>query len=734
MDINTLNDKQKEALLATKGPLLILAGAGSGKTKVVTSKIAYLIEELQVPSWKILAITFTNKAANEMRDRVSKLIDEDISSMWIGTFHSICVRILRKNIDKIGYSSSFTIYDRDDQITVVKEAIGDLGLDRDIYKPRSIVNDISNIKSEGLSPKEYIDLNKTNFFKENLGIIYEIYEKKLVSNNALDFDDLLIKTVDILRDYEDVRDFYRSKFEYIFVDEYQDTNKIQYEFIKLVAGNEPNLTVVGDNDQSIYKWRGADINNILNFHKDFPGAKIVKLEQNYRSTQKILEVANKVIENNRTRIEKNLWTSRNEGKPVVYREFPHSNEEEYGVINKIIGLHYKGEEFKDMAILYRTNAQSRGFEEALVRERIPYKIVGGLKFYDRMEVKDILAYLRAINNTDDNVSLSRIINRPKRGIGDTSLADLLDYADKNGISLYDLVTNIDKFEDLNIRARKNVRDFGSILKILKDRSEKLSIGKLFEEVLYESGYVEDLKSQNTIEAKTRLENIEELHSNIMEYDREGVELAEYLNTLSLLSDVDKTSEESGVNLMTMHAAKGLEFSTVFLVGFEEGLFPSNRSIESEDEVEEERRLCYVGVTRACNNLFISSSRTRSMYGKLTPAKRSRFIHEMGETIEIIEDKSRELLEIRDYNEGNKSFVNRKTKFFGIEKKTEAGKGLNQATDKNISVGDKVKHKIFGKGMVVQKKEKNGDYEVVISFDKKGLKRLMLSVAPIKLID
>lgn len=734
MDINTLNDKQKEALLATKGPLLILAGAGSGKTKVVTSKIAYLIEELQVPSWKILAITFTNKAANEMRDRVSKLIDEDISSMWIGTFHSICVRILRKNIDKVGYSSSFTIYDRDDQITVVKEAIGELGLDRDVYKPRSLVNDISNIKSEGLSPKEYIDLNKTNFFKENLGKIYEIYEKKLVSNNALDFDDLLIKTVDILRDYEDVRDFYRSKFEYIFVDEYQDTNKIQYEFIKLVAGNEPNLTVVGDNDQSIYKWRGADINNILNFHKDFPGAKIVKLEQNYRSTQKILEVANKVIENNRTRIEKNLWTSRNEGKPVVYREFPHSNEEEYGVINKIIGLHYKGEEFKDMAILYRTNAQSRGFEEALVRESIPYKIVGGLKFYDRMEVKDILAYLRAINNTDDNVSLSRIINRPKRGIGDTSLADLLDYADKNGISLYDLVTNIDKFEDLNIRARKNVRDFGSILKILKDRSEKLSIGKLFEEVLYESGYVEDLKSQNTIEAKTRLENIEELHSNIMEYDREGVELAEYLNTLSLLSDVDKTSEESGVNLMTMHAAKGLEFSTVFLVGFEEGLFPSSRSIESEDEAEEERRLCYVGVTRACNNLFISSSRTRSMYGKLTPAKRSRFINEMGDTIEIIEDKSRELLEIRDYNEGNKSSVNRKTKFFGIEKRTEANKGLNQATDKNISVGDKVKHKIFGKGMVVQKKEKNGDYEVVISFDKKGLKRLMLSVAPIKLID
>lgn len=731
MDINTLNDKQREALLATEGPLLILAGAGSGKTKVVTSKIAYLIEELKIPSWKILAITFTNKAAKEMKDRVANLIDRDISSMWIGTFHSICVRILRKNIESIGYSSNFTIYDRDDQITVVKEAIAELNLDRDIYKPRAIINDISNIKSDGLTPIEYLDLNKDNFYKENLGKIYDIYEKKLRSNNALDFDDLLIKTVNILKSEDYTRNFYRDKFQYIFVDEYQDTNKIQYEFVKLIAGENPNLTVVGDNDQSIYKWRGADINNILNFHKDFPGAKIVKLEQNYRSTQKILDVANKVIENNDSRIDKNLWTARDEGKNVLYKEFPHSNEEEYGVINKIIGLNYKGEEFKNMAILYRTNAQSRGFEEALIRERIPYKIVGGLKFYDRMEVKDVLAYLRVINNPDDNVSLARIINRPKRGIGDTSLADMLDYADKNNLSLYDVVTNIDKFDDLNLRARKNIKEFGSILKILKDRSKEFSIGKLFEDVLYESGYALDLKNQNTIESKTRLENIEELHSNIMEYDREGVELSEYLNTLSLLSDVDKTSEDSGVNLMTMHAAKGLEFGTVFLVGLEEGLFPTSRSLESEEEVEEERRLCYVGVTRACDNLFISSSRTRSMYGKLTPARRSRFIDEMGDTIEIIEDKNRELLEVRDYNEKN-NYYKRPAKFVGIDKKENVSK--KNSVDKNINVGDTVKHKIFGKGMVVQKKEKNGDYEVVISFEKKGLKRLMLSVAPIKLVD
>ncbi|MDU5594824.1 3'-5' exonuclease, partial [Peptoniphilus rhinitidis] len=678
-----------------------------------------------------LAITFTNKAAKEMKDRVANLIDRDISSMWIGTFHSICVRILRKNIESIGYSSNFTIYDRDDQITVVKEAIAELNLDRDIYKPRAIINDISNIKSDGLTPIEYLDLNKDNFYKENLGKIYDIYEKKLRSNNALDFDDLFIKTVNILKSEDYTRNFYRDKFQYIFVDEYQDTNKIQYEFVKLIAGENPNLTVVGDNDQSIYKWRGADINNILNFHKDFPGAKIVKLEQNYRSTQKILDVANKVIENNDSRIDKNLWTARDEGKNVLYKEFPHSNEEEYGVINKIIGLNYKGEEFKNMAILYRTNAQSRGFEEVLIRERIPYKIVGGLKFYDRMEVKDVLAYLRVINNPDDNVSLARIINRPKRGIGDTSLADMLDYADKNNLSLYDVVTNIDKFDDLNLRARKNIKEFGSILKILKDRSKEFSIGKLFEDVLYESGYALDLKNQNTIESKTRLENIEELHSNIMEYDREGVELSEYLNTLSLLSDVDKTSEDSGVNLMTMHAAKGLEFGTVFLVGLEEGLFPTSRSLESEEEVEEERRLCYVGVTRACDNLFISSSRTRSMYGKLTPARRSRFIDEMGDTIEIIEDKNRELLEVRDYNEKN-NYYKRPAKFIGIDKKENVSK--KNSVDKNINVGDTVKHKIFGKGMVVQKKEKNGDYEVVISFEKKGLKRLMLSVAPIKLVD
>lgn len=733
MDINSLNDKQKEALLETEGPLLILAGAGSGKTKVVTSKIAYLIEELDVPSWKILAITFTNKAASEMKERVKNLIDKDVDSMWIGTFHSICVRILRKNIELLGYKSSFTIYDRDDQNTVIKEAIADLDLNKDVFKPRAVISEISNIKNKGISPIEFIEENKSDYYLNKIGYIYDLYQKKLKQNNALDFDDLLIKTVELLRENPEIRDFYTNKYEYVFVDEYQDTNGIQYELIKLISGKNPNLTVVGDNDQSIYKWRGADINNILNFEKDFPGAKIVKLEQNYRSSQNILNVANKVIKNNSTRIEKNLWTSRDDGNKVIYREFPHSNEEEYAVINKIASLRYKGEEFKDMAILYRTNAQSRGFEEALVREAIPYKIVGGLKFYDRMEVKDVLAYLRVLNNPDDNVSLARIINKPRRGIGDTSLADMVDYAEKNNISLYNVVTNIENYEDLNLRSIKNIKNFGSILKILRERVNELSVGKLFEEVLFESGYVEDLKSQKTIEAKTRIENIEELHSNIMEYDREGVELAEYLNTLSLLSDVDKTAEESGVNLMTMHSAKGLEFNTVFLVGLEEGLFPTSRALEDEEEIEEERRLCYVGVTRARDTLFISSCRTRSQYGKLTPAKRSRFIEEMGDTIEIIEDKSRNLVEVRDYAEENNRGFRKTTKFSGVDtSRKETSNNKNTLID--VKVGDKVKHKIFGVGMIVQKKEKNGDYEVVVSFDKKGLKKLMLSVAPLKLVE
>ena len=720
MDIDSLNDKQKEALLYNEGPLLILAGAGSGKTKVVTSKIAYLIEN-EVPSWRILAITFTNKAAREMRERVAMLIDEDVSPMWIGTFHAICVRILRKNIENLGYGSNYNIYDRADQNTIIKESYKELNINKEIYNSRIILSKISSWKNEELTPSEVLDVNKEDIFNFNAGKIYEFYQNKLKENNALDFDDLLIKTVELLREFPDVREFYQNKFKYIFVDEYQDTNSIQYKLIKLFCGKAPNLTVVGDNDQSIYKWRGADISNILNFQKDFPGAKIIKLEQNYRSTQNILDVANSVIKNNPQELSKSLWTKRQGGEKVYYKEFSVSNEEEFAVTNKILGLNYKGYSFEDMAILYRTNAQSRGFEESLSREGINYKIVGGLRFYDRAEVKDIMAYLKVINNPPDEIALLRIINKPKRGIGDSSIEKIRDYAINNNLSMFEVIKNIENYEDLNVRAKKNIKSFANLINLLIERKDSLNVGELAELVVDESQYVEDLKNQNTLEARTKISNIDELISNIMSYDKE-TSLSDYLSNMSLLTDIDKTSDAKGVNLMTVHAAKGLEFKIVFLVGMEEGLFPIIRQDEDED-IEEERRLCYVAITRAEDLLFISSSKTRYLYGKMTPKIKSRFINEMQDTIEIVEEKNQRLIDVIDYSG---KIDERITTYKKVQ--------IPKKSIKSVNVGDKVKHKIFGQGMIVQKKEKNGDIEVVVSFENKGLKKLLLSVAPIEVID
>lgn len=720
MNIDSLNDKQKEALLYNEGPLLILAGAGSGKTKVVTSKIAYLIEN-EVASWRILAITFTNKAAREMRERVAMLIDEDVSPMWIGTFHAICVRILRKNIEYLGYGSNYNIYDKADQNTIIKESYKELNINKEIYNSRTVLSKISSWKNEELTPSEVLDSNKENIFNYNAGKIYEFYQNKLKENNALDFDDLIIKTVQLFREFPNVREFYQNKFKYIFVDEYQDTNSIQYKLIKLFCGKAPNLTVVGDNDQSIYKWRGADISNILNFQKDFPGAKIIKLEQNYRSTQNILDVANSVIKNNPQELSKSLWTKRQGGEKVYYKEFSVSNEEEFAVTNKILGLNYKGYSFEDMAILYRTNAQSRGFEESLSREGINYKIVGGLRFYDRAEVKDIMAYLKVINNPLDEIALLRIINKPKRGIGDSSIEKIRDYAINNKLSMFEVIKNIENYEDLNVRAKKNIKSFANLINLLIERKDSLNVGELAELVVDESQYVEDLKNQNTLEARTKISNIDELISNIMSYDKE-TSLSDYLSNMSLLTDVDKTSDAKGVNLMTVHAAKGLEFKIVFLVGMEEGLFPIIRQDEDED-IEEERRLCYVAITRAEDLLFISSSKTRYLYGKMTPKIKSRFINEMQDTIEIVEEKNQRLIDVIDYSG---KIDERITTY----KKVQTPK----KSIKSVNVGDKVKHKIFGQGMIVQKKEKNGDIEVVVSFENKGLKKLLLSVAPIEVID
>lgn len=726
MNYKDLNDRQSEALYQTDGAVLILAGAGSGKTKVVTNKIAYLIEEKNIFPSSILAITFTNKAAKEMLERVNKLIDEEASLMWIGTFHSICMRILRKNIERIGYTSNFTIYDSGDQNTLVSDCIKELNLSKDVYKSRGILATISHLKNEDIDPDSYIKEHYVDFYARNVGEIYSLYQSKLKSNNALDFDDLIIKTVELLEENEDIRKFYNLKFKYIFVDEYQDTNNMQYRFIRLISGENPNLTVVGDNDQSIYAWRGADISNILNFERDFKDAKVILLEQNYRSTTNILNIANNVISYNPNRRDKNLWSSKGAGEKVKYRQFRHSSEEEHGVVQRIQQLNYKGYNYSDMAILYRTNAQSRGFEEALVREAIPYKMIGGLKFYDRKEVKDIMAYLKLIQNTSDDVALLRIINVPKRGIGDSTTAKIAEYAAPRGMSLYDVISSKECMDELQLRAQKKLKEFRDLIELLRNHIDDLGLSEFIERVIYESGYVRELEAENTVEARTRIENIRELLSTAVDSERrdETVTLEDFLAGVSLLSDVDKSSDDKGVNLMTIHSSKGLEFKVVFLVGLEEKLFPSSRSIEEDEDVEEERRLCYVAVTRAEEELYISSAETRTMYGRTTPSLESRFINEMGEDLEKIkpevEYKSRtHLVEVKDFTQ--------------YKPKKEEKKQVDKAV-LELSVGDKVFHKKWKTGMIVSKTEKGNDYEIVVSFDGKGLKKLMLSMAPLTLVE
>lgn len=725
--LEELNERQREAVYQTEGPLLILAGAGSGKTKVVTSKIAYLIEHLNVFPSKILAFTFTNKAAGEMRDRVEKLLMTDASKMWIGTFHSICVRILRMNIDIIGFSKNFTIYDTHDQVTLLKDIIKRRNLNGEMFKPKAIISKISSLKNEGVSPKEFLKENGENFYDKILSEIYEDYNSSLKTNNALDFDDLIIKTVELLRDSIEVRNYYREKFDYIFVDEYQDTNKMQYLLIRYLSRENPNLTLVGDNDQSIYKWRGADISNILNFEKDYKDAKVILLEQNYRSTGNILRAANSVIKNNPDRYKKNLWTSQEDGKDVEYERYEHSIEEDRGVVNKIEQLNYKGRSFDEFAILYRTNAQSRGFEDMLMREGIPYKIIGGLRFYDRKEVKDILAYLRLLVNENDDVSLKRIINTPKRGIGLTSLEKLEEAALRENISILKVIEDADKYD---FGKNKKINDFKEIIENLKDKALNLDLPSLIEGVIIDSGYLSDLQKDKSLESRTRIENLEEFVSAAKDFEKEveGASLEEFLAMVSLLSDVDKTDEKSGVKLMTVHAAKGLEFPVVFLVGMEENIFPSFMSMEEDEDVEEERRLCYVAITRAEEELYISSAKARNRFGNTQFNRESRFIDEMGD-IKKISCEEKNNVEVIDFTKTNKD----KGEDLLRAPIWKSQKPEMSKENKNINIGDKVRHKTFGQGMIVAKTKKGNDYEVVISFDKGGIKRLMLSFAPLELI-
>ena len=728
MILEGLNEKQREAVLHNKGPLLVLAGAGSGKTRVLTTSIANLIENENVDPRNILAITFTNKAANEMKERVAELLKMDVSHLWIGTFHSICARILRMNIDKIGFTSNFTIYDTNDQRTLIKELINELGYKDDIT-PRDAANVISTLKNKSISPKEFLAIdgyykNKNEYFE-----IYRLYEKRKFEYNALDFDDLIEKVLELFTKDKGTLDYYQQKFEYVFVDEYQDTNASQYELVKYFAGFHNNVFVVGDIDQSIYSFRGADISNILNFENDFADAKLIKLEQNYRSTSNILNTANALIENNVNRKEKNLWTDNGIGEEVIYKNSSVESEESKFVVDEIKSLITNGYSFKDIAILYRTNAQSRPFEESLMKNLIDYKVVGGLKFYDRKEIKDLVSYLKVIVNPKDDLALKRIINEPKRGIGEKSVDQMASLASQYEVSILDLITNPDYDQLLSDRLKNLANKFYSPLKDIFENVKNYTITDLINEVLEKSGYLRALETSYSVEDRARIDNINEFISAASDYEENNPDdtIYDYLENLSLISELEKTEDsDDSVFLMTMHAAKGLEFPIVFVVGLDEGLFPGKRSID-EGNVEEERRLFYVGITRAREKLYLTSSQVRRSYGKPVYYKPSRFLDEIRQNINELESSSTPAFASRSFERAsNEEYMREKTRQSVFNQKLQQ----KEASDESFKVGDKVSHSKWGEGTIVQIKESTDGNELVVAFDKKGLKKLNQDYAPI----
>ena len=751
--LENLNDKQYEAVLNTDGPCLIIAGAGSGKTKVLTHKIAYLIEEKGVKPWNILAITFTNKAANEMKERIASLVEGAASDIWMGTFHSICVRILRKFIDRIGFDKSFIIFDQSDQRTLIKQCMRDLEIDDKLFNDRAVLSEISNAKNEMQEPSEYIEKSKGDFRKEKIATIYELYQKRLKDNNAIDFDDIINFTIKILMQNSDILEYYSNKFEYVLVDEYQDTNKSQFMLITLLASRHGNITVVGDNDQGIYSFRGADISNILNFEKDFPGTKIIKLEQNYRCTGNILKVANSVIKHNEVKYDKKLWTENETGNvPKLYVADNEYDEASY-IVEQI--EHLRREEYykySDFVILYRMNTQSRAIEDILRRENIPYKIVGGLKFYERKEIKDIIAYLRLIQNTADNLSLTRIINEPKRGIGKTSLDKIQKLSEENNTSMYDIIKDAEKY-GLN-RVYLSSREFINVIEEIRVKKDDLTISELIKTILKKTGYTKALEEENTVEAENRIENLEEFLTVAIEFEEEFAEnsLSDFLESITLSSDIDDLEEtDDSVTLMTLHSAKGLEFPTVFLVGMEEGIFPGYKSISEQKELEEERRLCYVGITRAKENLFLTCSRQRTIFGSTSCNMMSRFLKEMPEEIlnQIDNNEESDIFEdtqidwkygkskLNVYKDTTKEVKNNS----GFVFKTAESflNSLNKKSSNNnvdlskYKAGVRIFHKKFGEGTIMSVEEEGDDLKVDISFDKVGNKRLMAKYANLEII-
>lgn len=735
-----LNDKQKEAVLHFEGPLLILAGAGSGKTRVLTHRIAYLIEEHQVPPYHILALTFTNKAANEMRERVNNIIEYGAGSIWVSTFHSTCVRILRRFIDHLGYDNAFTIYDSDDQKSLMKDICKQLNIDTKKYKERTFLNAISSAKDELKTPEQYADEVAKEYNKKIFGRVYKEYQKRLKQNNALDFDDLIMLTVQLFRQNAEILNHYQERFPFILVDEYQDTNTAQFTLLSLLASRYQNLCVVGDDDQSIYRFRGANIHNILNFEKIFPATKVIRLEQNYRSTKNILAAASGVIKHNSMRKEKTLWTTAEAGAPISYGRYDNEYEEAQGIAADIHRQVKDGMSYSDFAILYRTNAQSRVFEEKLIYEGIPYRIIGAVNFYARKEIKDILCYLKTINNSADDIAIKRIINIPRRGIGQTTIGRISDYAFSQEMPFYEALRRVDEIPGCT-RASAKIHSFVSLIEHfrMKLRGEMYSLEDMTQELLDVTGYVRELEAEDTDEANGRIENIESLMNKIVQYeeDNNGGTLNDLLEDIALVADIDMVSDDAEqVLLMTLHSAKGLEFPNVYICGMEETIFPGASAVFGDDpsELEEERRLCYVGITRAMKKLTLTSANQRMRNGEMNFNRPSRFINEIPR--HLVKQTYGAVLKPETESKPTE-FSRTKASLYTKDRKNPFAnnpyiqKGMGSASPAgapDYQVGDRVSHTKFGQGIVRSLTKLTNDYEVVIEFDGFGQRKLRSSFA------
>lgn len=760
MDLKKLlNKEQYEAAVTVNGPLLILAGAGSGKTRVLTYRIAHMIEDLNIYPSKILAITFTNKAAGEMRERIRGLVGNEVDHMWVSTFHSSCVRILRREIDKLGYNKNFAIYDSYDQKVLIKQCMEELNINEKDITDREIINKIGEQKDNLVSPQQFKRENEQNFRLNKIADMYLLYQKKLKNNNALDFDDLIYKTVELFKKNEDVLEFYQRKFQYIMVDEYQDTNKSQYELVRMLSDKQKNICVVGDDDQCIYAWRGADIKNILEFEKDYPEAKVIKLEQNYRSKANILKAANEVIKNNTYRKNKILRTEDENGEKIkIYRAYSDIDEGMY-VANQI--KRFREEEnksYKDFAILYRTNAQSRVFEDVFMKSNIPYRIIGGLKFYDRKEIKDIMAYLKFINNPLDDVSLRRIINVPKRSIGDATVQKVQEFAASMDECMYSVLLDIEEVLSLSARSISSIKKFVSLVNSFIRTRDQVSVSALIKEILDTTGYLKELKESKEIDAISRIENLKELVSAAVEFEStsEDKSLSAFLEKVTLVSDVDNFDEDANtVVMMTVHSAKGLEFPIVFMVGMENGIFPGTQSLNDYNEMEESRRLCYVGITRARERLYMTSAESRRVFGKTVSYSQSDFIDEISNDLKEMEGASR-----RGFSSFGNTNVNSRTNNVSRSINDSIGrnsfnsqssspkvsnmaytaadavnsqKSANDLKPEDVKAGAKVRHSKFGIGTIVSVSKDGSNTRLTIAFDKMGIKNLMYGVAPLEAV-